>query len=147
MPGTIFQAPFFLEIFDKYFLWVICYINYANFITRLCYSVKYVSCFMPGYLMTSQHLNIWKVKIWLSQERKELSKWNKKTFFLLSQVLLFRHTIQISKNVADTTFKEFKKFKLKDFSSISPVLLHTQYWDVYVILVPWFLTDCTENEH
>ena len=28
-----------------------------------------------------------------------------KTFFLLLQVLLFRHTKQTSKNVADTTFK------------------------------------------
>ena len=29
-----------------------------------------------------------------------------KAFFLLSQVLSFRHTKQTSKNVADTTFKE-----------------------------------------
>ena len=56
--------------------------------------------------MTSWHLNIWKFKIWLSQERNELSKWNKKTFFLVSQVLSFRQTIQTSKNVADTTFKK-----------------------------------------
>ena len=54
--------------------------------------------------MTSWHLNIWKVKIWLSQKRIELSKWNKKTFFLVSQVLSFRHKKQTSKNVADTTF-------------------------------------------
>ena len=59
----------------------------------------------------------------------------------------FRHTIKISNSWVDTTIKEFKKFKLRDFSSVSPVLLHTQYWDVYIILVPWFLTDCTENEH
>ena len=32
---------------------------------------------MIGHLMTSLHFNIWKVKIWLSQEQKELSKWNK----------------------------------------------------------------------
>ena len=50
-------------------------------------------------------MNIWKVKIWLSQERKELSKWNKKIFFLVSQVLTFRQTKQTIKNVADTAFK------------------------------------------
>ena len=56
--------------------------------------------------MTSWHLNIWKYKIWLSQKRKELSKWNKKIFFLVSQVLSFRDTIQTSKNVVDTTLKD-----------------------------------------
>ena len=59
--------------------------------------------------MTPWHLNIWKNKIWLSKEWKELSKWNKKTFFIVSQVLSFRHIIQTSKNVADTTFN-VKKF-------------------------------------
>ena len=58
---------------------------------------------MLRHLMASWHLNIWKFKIWLSQERKELSKWNKKTFFLDSQVLSIRHTKETSKNVADTT--------------------------------------------
>ena len=47
------------------------------------YSVKCVSCFMLRHLMTSWHLNIWKLKIWLSQKLKELSKWNKKHFSLL----------------------------------------------------------------
>ena len=42
------------------------------------YLVKRVSCFILGHLMTSWHLNTWKVKIWLIQERKELSRWNKK---------------------------------------------------------------------
>ena len=32
-----------------------------------------------------------------------------KAFFLVSQVLSFRHTKQTSKNVADTTFKYLKK--------------------------------------
>ena len=70
------------------------------------YSVKYVLCFILRYLMTSWYLNTWKVKIWLSQERKELLNWNKKTFFLVSQVLCFRHTKQTSKNVANATFKD-----------------------------------------
>ena len=39
--------------------------------------------------MTSWHSNIWKGKIWLSQERKELSKWIK-TSFLVSCLLCFR---------------------------------------------------------
>ena len=38
------------------------------------YSIKCVSCFMFRHLMTSWHLNIWKIKIWSSQERKELWK-------------------------------------------------------------------------
>ena len=44
-----------------------------------------------------------KVKTWLSQERKELSKWNKKTFFLVSKVLSFRHTKQTSKRKSSKT--------------------------------------------
>ena len=39
------------------------------------------------------------------QKEKEPLKVNKKTVFLVLQVLLFRHTKQSSKNVADTTFK------------------------------------------
>ena len=55
--------------------------------------------------MTFEYL---KVEIWLSQEQKELSKRIKKTFFLVSQGLSFRHTKQTSKNnAADTTFKRF----------------------------------------
>ena len=82
---------------------------------------------MLGHLMMPWHLNIWKVKIWLSQERKELSKWNKKHFL--------DFTKQTSKNVADTTFKgmhyknciahvnctftgsTFKKLNLKEYMS------------------------------
>ena len=60
---------------------------------------------MLRHLMTSWHLNMWKLKIWLSQQQKELSKWNKKHFSLFHQVLSWRHTKEISKNVADTTFK------------------------------------------
>ena len=33
-------------------------------------------------------MNIWKVKIWLSQERKELLKWNKKKFSLFQKCFL-----------------------------------------------------------
>ena len=44
---------------------------------------------MLRHLMTSWHLNIWKVKIWISLERKELSKWTKKHFSLFHKCYLF----------------------------------------------------------
>ena len=43
---------------------------------------------MLRHLMKSWHLNIWKIKIWLSQERKKLLKWNKKRFSLLHKCSL-----------------------------------------------------------
>ena len=58
--------------------------------------------------MKSQDFNIWKVKTWLSQERKELSMWNKK-LFLVSQVLSFKLTKQTNKNLANATFNCFEK--------------------------------------
>ena len=39
--------------------------------------------------------------MWLSQERKELSKWNKKDFFLFHKYYL----LDIQNKQADTTFK------------------------------------------
>ena len=57
--------------------------------------------------MTSWHLNIWKFKIWLSQEWKELWKWNKKTFFPVSQVLSVIPTNQTSKNIVGKTFNAY----------------------------------------
>ena len=53
----------------------------------------------------SWHLNIWKFKIW---EQKKLSV-EIKTFFLVSQVISFKHTKQTSKNVADTIIENWKK--------------------------------------
>ena len=67
------------------------------------YLVKCVSCFMLRHLMTSWHLNIWKLKIWLSQELKELSKWNKKHFSWLHKCSHL-DLKQASKNVVDKTF-------------------------------------------
>ena len=69
--------------------------------------MKCVSCLMLRHLMTSRHLNIWKVKIWLSQKRKEFSKWNQKHIFLFHKSS-FLDKKQTSKNVADTTFKDNK---------------------------------------
>ena len=56
-PGLTFGRMFwYIYIFLQY------YINWPNFITRLCllssYSGKFVLCFMLGHLMTSWHLNI-----------------------------------------------------------------------------------------
>ena len=59
--------------------------------------------------MMSWHLNIWKFKIW---EQKKLSV-EIKTFFLVSQVLSFKHTKQTSKNVADTIIENWKKRKVQ----------------------------------
>ena len=61
---------------------------------------------MPIHLMTSWLLNIWKVKIWLSPEQKELSKCNKKHFFLFHKCSLLHIQNKTSKSVADTTFKK-----------------------------------------
>ena len=58
------------------------------------------------HLMTSWHLNISKFKIGLSQEQKELSKWNKKHFSLFHKSS--RHTKQTSNNVTDATFKNWQ---------------------------------------
>ena len=59
---------------------------------------------MLRHLMTSKNLNIWKVKICLSQERKKLPKWNKH-FFIVPQGHSSRHKKQTNKNVVDTTLK------------------------------------------
>ena len=53
-----------------------------NFITRLCLLFKLFSKMYFRHLMASWHFNTWKVKIWLSQEWKELTKWNKNYFSL-----------------------------------------------------------------
>ena len=54
------------------------------------------------------------LEIWLSQERKELSKWNKK-YFPCFTVLSFRHKKQSGKNVADTTFKGCVRYIFASF--------------------------------
>ena len=91
-----FSYNFLIKIFLLYY-----HINWSNSLPDCVYfprcSVKCVLCFMLGHFMTSC-LNIWKVKVWLSQEQKELLN---ETFFLISQVLSFTKT---SKNVTNTTF-------------------------------------------
>ena len=79
-----FPYNFFIKCFLFFY-----YINWSNFITRLCLCPRFLRkmhlCFMLKHLMTSWHLNIWKVKIWLSWEQEELSKWNKKRFALFEK--------------------------------------------------------------
>ena len=70
---------------------------------------------MLGYLMTSWHLNICKVvKNDYLKNEKSFSNWNK-TFFLVLEVLSFRITKQISKNVAGTTFNGHASFIVTTF--------------------------------
>ena len=104
------MATFFIDFFDKKFNFVILHkltgqILLPDCVYFPCYSIICVSHFMVRQLTTSWHLNIQKVKIWLSRERKELSKWNEKHFSLF-RTCCFRHTKQTIKNIADTTFKK-----------------------------------------
>ena len=68
------------------------------------YSIKCFSCFMLRHLMTSWHLHISNVKFDYLKNEKSFRN-QIKTFFLVSQVLSFRHTKQTSKNEAEATFK------------------------------------------
>ena len=90
-PRTSSQASFFIQFFDKKFSFVILH-KLAKFHYKTVYfpsySIKRVSYFMHRHLMTSWHLNIWKIKIWLSQEWKELSKWNEKHLSLFHKFSL-----------------------------------------------------------
>ena len=76
-----------LHFFDKKFSFIIWH-NLAKFhnLNRLCLllkcSVKCVSCFMLTHLMTSRHLNIWKVKIDYLKEGKNFPSEIKKHFSL-----------------------------------------------------------------
>ena len=91
-------------------------------------SVKSVSCLiMFRHLITLWHLNTWKVKNWLSQEWKELLKWNKKIFFLVSQVLSFRHTKQTGKNVPDTIITT-RCWYMSIFHNNKLTVLYTLIW-------------------
>ena len=73
------RPHFFIKSFDN-FSFVILHklAKLPDCIYYQSYLAKCVSCFMPRHFMTSWLLNIWNVKIWLSQEQKEFSKWNKK---------------------------------------------------------------------
>ena len=75
------------HFFLQRIFWPTGQISLTGFVYFPSYSVKCVSCFMLRYLMTLWQLNISKINIWLSQERKELSKWNKKAFPCFTSLL------------------------------------------------------------
>ena len=91
------------------------------------YSVKCISCFMPGHLMTSWNLKMQNSKIWFSRERKELLKWNKKHFSWFDKC--FRLRKWYSANVADTNFKFLKPKLMQCFVDwiFKPGLI--SYWN------------------
>ena len=82
-----FPCTFLIKFFFCHVTWT-SQISSPDWVYFPSYLAKCVSCFMLRHLMTSWHLNIWKIKIWLSQERKELSKWNKKHFSLFHKCSL-----------------------------------------------------------
>ena len=106
---------------------------------------------MFGHLLTSWHLNIWKDKIWLSQELKELSKWSKNNFSLFHKCSLWL-TKQTNTNIEDKTFrrtlqpnfrwkKVLKKEALIDYSlscicNVSVMEFWTKFNIWYASLIP-----------
>ena len=50
------------------------------------YYTRYIKCFQK--IADASFKDTWKVKIWLSKEYKELSKWNKKDFSLFHKCFL-----------------------------------------------------------
>ena len=85
---------------------------------------------MLRHLITSWNLKILNFKIWFSWERKELLKWNKKYFLLVWQVYSFRPWKQISKNVADTTFK----FSFKPDQYVA-CMYNGHWWIEFIVTV------------
>ena len=105
VPGTSFQATFFISFFDKKFHFVV-----LHTLGKFHYQTGFTSQVVHQYMFRVSCLVIWwrndiwvseNLKFELSQEPKELSKY---TFFLVSQVLSFGHIKQASKNVVDTIF-------------------------------------------
>ena len=101
-----FSSQYF---FDKNFYFVISN-KLAKFYYQTDYfpscSVKFVSCFMLRHLMMPWHLNIWKIKVWLSQKRKEVSKWNKKHFPLFHKCSFLDIKKQLAKMQQTQPLKE-----------------------------------------
>ena len=80
-------------------------------------------------------MNIWKIKIWLSQEQKEPLRWNKKHF---------RHKKQSSKKVADTTYKTQTILANKTFSLSTIVSKVT--WAILLALADWHRSSFERDE-
>ena len=60
-PGDIFHVIFWQNVFFRNFTWT-SQISSPDWVYFPSYLAKCVSCFMLKHLMTSLHLNIWKVK-------------------------------------------------------------------------------------
>ena len=73
---------------------------------------------MLTHLMTSWHLNIWKDKIWLSHERKELQSEVKKYFSLFHKCSLTKQTIIQIKWTKPKKFSDEKNAKEGDFDRL-----------------------------
>ena len=81
----LMSRPHFSYFLIKIFLlW--CYINWPNFMTRLCLLPKLfrkMSFVFHAQASAFDDAMIFEyLKIWLSQKQKELSRWNKKHFSL-----------------------------------------------------------------
>ena len=74
------------------------------------------------------HLNTWKVKIWLSHKRKELSKWNKNHFSLFHKCSL----LDIQN-------------KLAKMQRTQPLMLLLLIWNH--VFACWFGWDIAEGSH
>ena len=120
--------------------------NWSNCITKLCllskssYSVKYISCFMLRHFMTPWHLNIWKVKIWLSQEQKELLKWKSQTFYLVSQVFSFTSFQKCSRSPRFTSVLVYLVSQVFSFTLFHKCSRFPRFTSVLIYLVSQVLS-------
>ena len=91
--GTSFQATFFVKLFDKKFYFVT-----MHKLAKFHYQTVITSGWAFDDVMTFEYLKfIISRKILLSQERKELSKRNKKHFFLLHKYSLLHIQNKLAK--------------------------------------------------
>ena len=94
-------------------------------LAKFHYQTVFTSQFIPWNVFRVSFLDIWwRHNIWISEnwkfdylKNKKSSRSEIKTFFLVSLVLCFRYTKQISKNVVDTTFNDFEKSEWEYFLS------------------------------
>ena len=98
-PNALNIKHFWTICYNHWGVWVSLIYLILNFKKTACSKNNCMRHWLPKFfsemcsvfhLMTSWHLNIWKVKVWLSPERKGCSKWNKKKFCF--KVLSLRHT-------------------------------------------------------
>ena len=96
---------------------------------------------MLSHLMSSRYLNVLKVKTWLPQKQKELSKWNKKHFslFLKSSLIDIQNKpvkMKWTQPLKMTRFDEWKPFTIWNLKRFSKHF--TSRWSSCVINKKWF---------